>query len=156
MYGDVIHRSGGESRNCSLHVASATTVNLAIFNRCGEGRMLPQLLITSRHNISVAGKAEMWRSGAKACEKIVNVRCVFVFEHQAVTFKASSQEQLLQIVQSAAFMWRYGWAADQARNGWRPAFHSGSHIPPVPRCHQSLAQDQSEPTSQICRGHANA
>ena len=57
-----IERCGGEAGDGALHVGRAPSVERAVLDDPGEGRIGPQALIAGWHHVGMSGEAEMRRA----------------------------------------------------------------------------------------------
>ena len=86
---DEIERRGGEAGDGALHVGGAPSVEHAVRDLGGEGRIGPQALIARRHHVGMAGEAEMRRPEPMRAIEIVDRRRAVLGESEPLAVEAA-------------------------------------------------------------------
>ena len=114
-----------EGRDGALHVGGAAAIDMAVGDRGAERLDGPAPGVADRHDVGVAGEAEIGRRVAEARIEVVDALGA-VAERQAVTGEAERPECGLQHVERALVPRRHARAADQ-RAGQVDRVDRGAH-----------------------------
>ena len=119
-------RGGDEAGDLALHVDRAAPVEDAVADLRGERRRRPRVDVARRHDVGVAGEAEVGPGVAEPRVEVLDVGNAGLGECHAVAVEAGGDEHALEQRQRAGFGGRHAFAADQ-RLGQRDGIGGGRH-----------------------------
>src|SRR6185503_750236 len=104
---------GGKGRNRTLHVGSATAEDEAILLMGRERWCGPILDAARRHDVDMAGKAQMRRALAEAGEEIVDIGRARLGEDETLAREARGAEKGRETIERARLIGGHRGAADK-------------------------------------------
>ncbi len=108
----MLRRRGGEGGYRPFHVRRAAAQNRAVADVGGKGIGGPVCRVARRHDVGVAGEAEIGCRFADAGIEVVNARRAFA-EGKAGDGKAGALERLLQDIERAVVVRGHALAANK-------------------------------------------